>query len=304
MAWFFLNLLGALASGYLLGGLVHGVSRRLPLILPPLFLFSLATIALGQTSILVFFLLVLSWSLLEARRDWTAGAVLAWLTVKPQLSIILLLALLGWLIRQRRWNAVKALVGMGTLLLLGSTLAAPSWPLDWVNTIRQTQKPTEFYPWIGNAWLLVLRALGLEGLSLAAAYLALALPFLAVIAWAAWRPAGKLEEVFSLGILGAFFIMPYARHYDFVILLIPLLVALGRMPRLAAIALAILVMAGPYIQFNQLVEFKQRHNPSTNFLVESTFFWVPLLLAAVWAWCIREQVRRALPSVTEARPRP
>src|SRR5262249_53635140 len=82
VTWFFLNVEMALLAGYLLGRTVPGVSPWLPLVLAPAFFFTLACVSLGQTSILIFFLICLAWWLLERRRDRSAGVVLAWLTLK------------------------------------------------------------------------------------------------------------------------------------------------------------------------------------------------------------------------------
>jgi len=56
---------------------------------------------LGQTAMFVFFVLALSWRLLQRHSDVAAGVALAWLSVKPQLTAILVLALLVWLVRRR-----------------------------------------------------------------------------------------------------------------------------------------------------------------------------------------------------------
>jgi hypothetical protein len=285
-AWYFLNLEGALLGGYLLSG-VPGVPRRLPLWLAPLFLFTLASVLLGQTAIFVFFVLALSWRLLEEGRDRAAGAALAWLTVKPQLTAVLLLGLLLWLARRGRWRAVGTFLLTAVLLAGGSALVLPDWPFQMFNAIRQTPSPTEYYPWIGNAWLLVLRSLGLGGPLLWTAYLALAVPFLVAVARAALSPAGRLEDVLALGALAAFFVAPYARHYDFPVLLVPLLVAVGRLPRVAGWALVALLTVVPYVQLFLLAHYKAQQPEPGKFLVESTFFWVPLLLAAVWVFAAR-----------------
>ena len=60
---------------------------------------------LGQTTPLVFFLIVAAWRLLEARRDRAAGGVLAWLTIKPQLTALLLVSLLLWAAQRRNLEA-------------------------------------------------------------------------------------------------------------------------------------------------------------------------------------------------------
>jgi hypothetical protein len=300
VAWYYFNLSGAFLTGYFLTGVVPNGPRRLPVLMTPLFLFTVASVLLGQTAIFIFFLLVLAWLLLDRGRDWAAGACLAWLSVKPQLAAVLLLGVLVWLARRRRWQALGAFFITGAVLVLGSALVLPDWPLRMLNAIRQVPSPTEYYPWIGNAWLLVLRALGLTGPLLWMGYLALALPFLAVTLGIAWNRDGRLEDVLSAGALAAFFVAPYARHYDFPVLLVPLVVVLTRLRNRTGILLAILFIVLPYVQMVLLNRYRQQHDPSGKFLIEATFFWVPLLLAAVWAGTV---ARRQAVLTASAPPR-
>jgi hypothetical protein len=284
VAWYFLNLVGALATGYLLSGTVPGVPRRLPLLLVPLFLFTVSSLVLGQTGTFIFFVLTLSWRLLEKGRDRIAGMVLVWLSVKPHLAVVLLLGLLVWLARRRRWQVIGSFFLSAAVLAAGSALLVPDWPLQMLNAIRQIPSPTEYYPWIGNTWLLVLKSLGLGGSLLWGAYLLLAGPFLIAVARTVLSPASRLEDLLSLGILAAFFVAPYARHYDFPVLLIPLLVAVGRLPRPPGMTLMVLLVCAPYVQLFVLAQYKAQQHSSVKFLVESTYFWVPMLLATVWAF--------------------
>jgi hypothetical protein len=283
-AWFFLNVELTLVTGYLLKDVVPGMARWAPVALAGLFVFSLACALLGQTAILVFFLAALSWRLLEAGRDRSAGVALAWLTIKPQLTAVLLLAVLLRLALQRRWNAVGAFFLTLLALALLSTLLVPSWPLEMLRAPRRTPSPTEHYPWIGNTWFLLLKALHLRGWLLWALYLAVALPFLAAVVRRAFDRGGPLLDLVALGALAAFFVSPYARHYDFPILLIPLLALLRRRPASPALNLLLLaVVFLPYVQFYLLAHYKPLYNPSGLFLLEGSFFWVPAALAAAWA---------------------
>jgi hypothetical protein len=284
VAWFFLNVELTLISGYLLHRGVPGVPPRLPMVLAPVFAFSVACVLLGQTAIVVLFLVALAWRLLQQGRDRWAGVVLAWWTIKPQLTALLLLGVLLWLARQRRWGTVCAFAVSLAVLCLASTAILPSWPIRMWEAPRQTPSPTEYYPWIGNAWFLVLRAVGLRGWLLAVAYLAAALPFAAAVVRAALDRAAPLASVLAWGILAAFFVSPYARHYDFPVLLIPAVLLLhNRLPRLGGTALVLVLAVLPYVQLLLLVKYQPLYDASRKFLLESAFFWVPLLLAALWA---------------------
>jgi hypothetical protein len=281
--WFFVNVELALVSGCLLRPAVPRVPPRVPVLMASLSLFTLACVLLGQTAILVLFLAALSWRLLEAGRERSAGVALAWLTIKPQLTAVLLLALLLRLMRQRRWTVVRWFFLSLAVLAMASTLVVPSWPLQMLRAPAQTPSPTEYYPWIGNAWFLVLKALGLSGWLAWVLYLAVAVPFLAAVVRAALCRTTSLLDLMALGLLGAFFVAPYARHYDFPVLLIPLLALLrDRLPPLVARLLMLALVVLPFVQQSLLQEYKPRYNPSGLFLLEGTYFWVPTVLTIAW----------------------
>jgi hypothetical protein len=293
--WFFLNVELTLLAGYLLRPAVPRAPPWVPVVLACLSLFSLACVLLGQTAVLVLFLAALSWRLLESGRERSAGVALAWLTIKPQLTAVCLAALLLRLVRQRRWRVVWSFLITLAVLGLVSNLVVPSWPVEMLRAPAQTPSPTEHFPWIGNAWFLLLNALNLGGWPAWLLYLAVALPFLGAVIRAALDRACSLLELMALSLLAAFFVAPYARHYDFPVLLIPLLVLLGgRLRPLAAGLLALALVILPYVQLGLLVYYKPRYNPSGLFLLEGTFFWVPLVLTAAWLLSGRGR-GRALP---------
>jgi hypothetical protein len=280
--WFFSNVEMALVAGYLLGH-AAAVPRLLAILFVPIFLFSFACILLGQTAIFMLFLIGLAWWLLEGHCDRSAGLVLAWLTIKPQLTAVLLVGILIWAIRQRRWRVVQGFLIALALLCLASSLIIPSWPIQLWNATRQTPSPTEYYPWIGNAWFLVLRALGLQRWGLWIVYLAVAVPFFAAVLKAALDRTCSLRNLLTVSILAAFIVAPYARHYDFTVLSVAVLVLLGnRLSRLSGSALYLALAILPYAQLLLLVYFKESYNPSGKFLLESTYFWIPVLLTVIW----------------------
>ena len=294
VVFFFLNIELALLTGYLLQDTIRTVPRWLPVVFVALFIFTIVSALLGQTALLILFLVALAWKLLDGGRDRAAGVVLACLTIKPQLSAVLLLGVFLWAIRQRRWEVIGAFLLTSALLAGICTAIIPSWPLEMLNAPRQTPPPTELYPWIGNTWFLLLRAIGVQGWGLWLLYLALAGPFLAAVIWAALDRTRSLADVIGLGILAAFFIAPYARHYDFPILLVPCLVILGsRLSRIAGTALVLTLLLGPYIQFFILGRVKTAYHPDEKFLLECTFFWLPLVLTAVWFAAGRARVKSA-----------
>jgi hypothetical protein len=282
VVFFFLNIELALLTGYLLRDMIRGVPRWLPVVLVSLLSFTVVAALLGQTALLILFLVVLAWKLLDGGRDRAAGVVLALLTIKPQLTAVLLLGVLLWAVRQRRRGAVGAFLVTTALLAGGCMALVPSWPVEMLNAPRQTPPPTEHFPWIGNTWFLLLRAVGAEGWSLWLAYLALAVPFLVAVVRAALDRARPIADVLGAGVLAAFFVAPYARHYDFPVLVVPCLLLAARGARLTGTALGLALILLPYVQFAVLAQLKAAYHPDGLFLCECTFFWVPLLLVAAW----------------------
>jgi hypothetical protein len=282
-AWFFLNLELLFLTGYLLRGAVHGLPSSIPLVAVPIFFLSVLAVLVGQTSILIVFLTVVSWRLLERRCDRAAGVALALLTTKPQLTIILILALLIWSVRQRRFGVVQGFAISLAILSLACFLIVPSWPLEMLAATRRTPPPTDYFPWLGTTWLLVLKTIGVRSWALWALYLVVALPFLRAVLRSAIEPDGPLRDVMALGLVAAFFVAPYGRHYDFPALLIPAFVLMGdRLSEKAGSLLLIALLVIPYIQFMLLVKYSRSIIPNVNFFIECTYFWIPLTLAAAW----------------------
>jgi hypothetical protein len=270
-------------SGYLLRDTVRGAARWLPVAFLSFFVFTSVAALLGQTSLLILFLVVLAWNLLAGGRDRAAGIVLACLTIKPQLTAVLILAVFLWAIRQRRWRVIGSFLVTVALLVGICTAIVPTWPLLMLNAPRQTRPPTELYPWIGNTWFLLLRAVGAQGFGLWLPYLALAVPWLIAVVHAALDRARPLAEVFALGTLAAFFVAPYARHYDFPILVVPCFVLLAARPtRVAATAVYLALILIPFAQYFVLGMIKAAYDPEGKFLCECTFFWIPALVAGTW----------------------
>ena len=283
VAWLFLNLELLFGTGFLLRNAVPQLPRSIPLVTVPFFLFSLLALFIGQTPILILFLAAVAWRSVEGGWDRAGGAALACLTTKPQLAAIVVLAVGIWAVRQRRWGVVQGFVFTLTLLCLTSALVLPSWPVAMIRAMRNTPPPTEVFPWLGNTWFLILRTLSLRSWALWAVYLAVALPVLGGVVWSAQARCRPFHEVMALGLLAVFFVAPYARHYDFVVLLIPTFVLIGDRlsDKAGALLLASLILV-PYLQFALLVRYSRLVVPDVDFLLECTYFWIPLLLAALW----------------------
>lgn len=112
---------------------------------------------LGQISIVVAALIALTWWGLRTGRWRLAGTCLALTTIKPQMTFLLIPALLIWGGYRRRWSLLVAFaVAFGTMVLLPLPWL-PTWPLEWIKAIRRYAGYTIFDPPLvmltGSDWL-------------------------------------------------------------------------------------------------------------------------------------------------------
>src|SRR5262249_26321377 len=155
-----------------------------------------------------------------------------------QLTAVLLLGVLVWAARRRRWDVITGFAAILTGLALASWLVVPGWLGQMLGATRRTPPPTDYYPWIGTTWYLLLKTAGLRGAALWGAYGLAALAAVAIVVRAALDHGRPLGDVLALALLAVFFVAPYGRHYDFPVLLIPFLVLVGtRLPDWAGAAL-------------------------------------------------------------------
>jgi hypothetical protein len=286
LTWLVLGAEMLLLAGLLLKDRVRGLSPPFVLALVALFGFSIKAVVMGQVAPLVLLLIVLAWKMLVARRDALAGCVLALLTIKPQLTVLLLVAVLGWTARQRRWQVWQAFAATLAALCVASTIASPSWLPSMLAATRVTPLPTAYYPGLGATWYVALEAVGLHGLLLYAAYSAVAVPLLLALLRISLREERGLEDLVALALIAPFFVAPYARPYDFPVLLIPALTLMGsHLSTLSRAMLAFSLTVLPALHILRL---------TTDFATpvvgvrrpEFTYFWIPLLIAMTWLCCV------------------
>ena len=134
------------------------------------FYHSARTVFLGQFAGFVFLWTVGVLLALKTRRDIVAGILLALTTIKPQMSFLLIPALLVWAIGQRRWPFLGSFAGTMVLLLGASFLLLPGWLGEFVAQVLRYPSYTdigspvwilthEFLPFLGAPGEVVLSAL-------------------------------------------------------------------------------------------------------------------------------------------------
>src|SRR6185295_13586111 len=100
-----------------------------------LFAPSVFAVLVGQMSPLVFFAVVAAWRLLQARADRTAGWLLAWMMMKPQLSGLFVAAMLLWALRRDRRGVLKGFAAGALALVIAATSMVPSWPRELLHAL-------------------------------------------------------------------------------------------------------------------------------------------------------------------------
>ncbi len=282
VAWFVLNSSLLFASAYLMKDSFPGVARSTVLAIAPFFAMSLMCLQLGQTAILVLFLIAGSWRLLASGHDHAAGFLLAWTTIKPQLSAMLLLSVTLWSIRHQRWRVLMGLGLMSVVLAIASILVLPNWIERVLNAPRITPMPVVYFPWNGTTWFLLLKGAGVSGWAFIVLYGVMACAVLGSTTLVALDRATPLGDLIGLSLLVTFLIVPYSRVYDFPVLLVPLLVVLGgRLPEAARASLLVAILVLPYVHWGWLF-LRERGAGSSLQNLEIGYFWIPSLLVLSW----------------------
>lgn len=276
VAWFVVNLELLILAGYLLRRSVEGVPRWIPVVIVPVFTFSIVALLMGQVAALLVFLIAAVWRLADSRWDRSAGAVLVWLTIKPQLTLVLLVAVLAWSVRRRRWGIVRGFAGGLLAILLVSGWAVPAWPYEMLQATKDAPLVTVAYPWVGTTWMSLAGTIGLGGWSLWLVYASGAVPLVILALQTALDRSRPIADVLATSLLAAFFVAPYARYYDFPVLIVPTLALLaGRTTDRQRALLLLFVMVLPLAHF---LSFP----PTRPLAYQVTFFWLPSALTAAW----------------------
>jgi hypothetical protein len=231
--WFELNLAMLFLSVWLL---TDGWSGRARLIAFPLSLFFLpvlGALSVGQYDFPV--LLGTALLIYSLRKEnvalTTLGIVL--LTFKPHVGALILLSVLGWLVVSRSnfgRRVIRATLIAAVFLFIVGFLADPAWIISYPKMLLNYQNEGNVAGCSECASLPVWLSRWLFDGSLSnAIWLALALLILFCILFYSVRFSFKSQELLlTAALLVTLLISPYLYNYDFLLLLVPFAVLIGR----------------------------------------------------------------------------
>ena len=249
----------------------------LPLVAAILFPSTLVALLFGQTNLMVLGGVVGFLFFLQREQPVAAGVSLALTTIKPHLVYLTLPIIFLYLIWQRQW---RTLVAFGAVLL-GSTVVAfllrPTFLADYV----QGTTSGNLFDWeTATIVTYVSLQMGWQWVRLIGVGL---LP-VAIGVWLYYRHRWPLLFVVETAVLLSIITMPFGWSYDYVLLLLPLLRVLwwlvdsqgGWLERIGVASILVIT----YL----LYYYQRVVTPS-----ELYFFWVPLVMAGMYAWVIWRQ---------------
>jgi len=202
--------------------------RRWLMYLFATFLFALITWRYEQTGIILFTLLVATLTTIHKKKWVWAGLWLSLLLIKPNITFILVVAIIVWLIRRGHWQPFITMCLVLASLLFVSTIATPDWyrplfetgfrnglgyVLDGPNNIVAVRINTTLMDWltmfgINRTVCVVINIIAsvIGGIS---------------IVWGIIKSKSLLKVVI-LSLLVTFAVIPYILQYDFPLLTLPL----------------------------------------------------------------------------------
>jgi hypothetical protein len=245
--WLGLNLLMLFGSTWIMTAAWPARGRLIAFLLVPMFPPVLGTLLVGQFVFPVLLGAVLLMHSLQRKNIGLVAVGASLLMFKPHLGLLPLLAGLAHLWFRRDpfgRGALLAVAGAGGLLFAGGFVVQPGWPLHYLDSLTAFRS----VPGVSSCDLCASFPVWLVRLTTEAPGLAAAVPIATLLlaallaVWLRWRPGflRSPRRVISTTILFTLLASPYLLNYDFVLLLIPLvLLAGGVSGKLATAALAI-----------------------------------------------------------------
>jgi hypothetical protein len=218
---------------------------------PPFWLLALVTtftvgfystvwaVILGQVAVLIGAVIALAWWSLRTGNWTAAGACLAVSTMKPQVSLLMVAGVLMWACLRRHWRLLASFGITLFFLLLLPTVWVPTWPFAWLRATLEYGSYTAFDPPLvtltGSYWSTGLVA----GILLAGV----------AYRWQSVPTAGEPSLDWGLGVflvVGAL-TAPRTSHVNHLVLMLPLFFLLSRLSVTGVVAVALVLLAGPWI---------------------------------------------------------
>jgi hypothetical protein len=263
----------------------------IPLITAFGFSMTLLSLIYGQVNTLVVFGLALFLFFSHSKRDFAAGASLVLTTVKPHLVILTLPLLIVDMVRSKQWRLLagfaSALAGSALILFV----FYPAWPISFWRVVASGMDSVRGTPTIAGLFLVA-------GQPVWGKWIWLVGLFFGLVAW--WKRGKEWDRrsLIDVSILAGMMIAPVGWSYDQVMLLFPLLSVLewvveGSLAKREAIIIALVLIAANAVTFYQRILA-----PS-----EVWFFWVPLIIAAVYAFAWQRKQAKILVRASKATPR-
>jgi len=258
----------------------HHTTSRMWIALVAAFGFSMTLLSLifGQVNTLVMLGIALFLFFSTSRRYFAMGASLILTTIKPHLVILALPLLVFDILRRKQWRVFVGFIGAlaGCALIL--FYLYPAWPNSFWNLVVSGMSSAREVPTL--AGILVLTgnyALGkwiwLIGL------------LFAIIVWWKFGKQWDRRTLIDVSILAGMMIAPIGWSYDQIMLLFPLLrilewVVNGSLAKKDAIAVVLILIIMDGITF-----YERILTPN-----EVWFFWIPLVVAAVYVVAMRRKL--------------
>ena len=248
---------------------------------------------LGNFAVLVGTIFFVVYGILITRRSSTtlfvtiAGAIMAWVTIKPQISWLFILFFLVYSFRKRMFPFIASFGVALVILLAVSFWMVPGWPKEWL------QRLSEYSQYNHSVIVLIyyLRTFLPAGLATAISIpifmLMLVETILLGVRW--WQ--GRLSDLYLLAWCGlaGYLVHPYSKSYDQILLLIPLTV--WACTRISNRSFLTWFFWAGIIAFSWLAFFTNTLFPNPLLILELPFF-----IYLVWVfWLFVDLYRRLKP---------
>ena len=230
--WFWLNLLMLAASVVMLTHRQSHVRRALVFLGAIFWLPTLGSLFVGQYGFPVLLGAALMVHGFRRERSLWIAAAAALLTFKPHLGLLIILLAMVQLLRRRdrfSRNTWLCLLAAAAILFGLGFLASPAWPIEYARSLTAFGGIHGVPECTQCVSLPVLLARLLGGGLVIAAWLALTLAALTG-GWLAWRWKSLLAEnaaIVPIGALVTLLVSPYLLNYDYLLLLVPLIMLAG-----------------------------------------------------------------------------